>query len=318
VIGLLAESRRDRIHALRDLHVSPAMRFVLRRVLFTDRDAEVRALAAERLGEIANVGAWLVDALGDRSPLVRDSVLRALAKQTTGGRRAVTEIDVAPLRRIARGDRTWWVRRSAVYALAAIAGAGELELFQEVLADPFWRVRQAAVRVLAALGARDKDVRDEIAATAPSPTLTYLRASWGPVAIEAPMRAASTTSTLPPELLDPDPAVVTSSYYAIRTRRCACSRSTAWPRAAIGPRISRRSTGSRNRASRMSPTRSSTCSTGSVIRRSRSRKRRSRVLEPKRRSRVAGSTGPAPCAGRSRGWSRRSTTRSTMSRSRVP
>jgi len=206
VIGVLAEDARDRVHALRDLHVTADMRFVLRRVLYTDRDAEVRATAARRLGEIAGTESWLVDALADRSPLVRDAVLRALAQRGGDEARPV-------LRRIARGDRIWWVRRSAIYALAAIGGAGELAVFEEVLADPFWRVRHAAVRVLAALGARDPAVRDEIAVAPPSSTLTYLRGSWGPVAIEAPVRATS-ASTLPAELLDPDPAVVTARLAA--------------------------------------------------------------------------------------------------------
>jgi hypothetical protein len=206
VIGVLAEDARDRVHALRDVHVTAEHRFVLRRVMFTDRDAEVRATAARRLGEIDGVASWLVDALADRSPLVRDAVLRALAHRGGGESRAA-------LRRIARGDRIWWVRRSAVYALAAVAGAAELAVFEELLADPFWRVRHAAVRVLAALGARDPAVRDEIAAASPSSTLTYLRGSWGPVAIEAPARATA-ASTLPAELLDPDPAVVTARLAA--------------------------------------------------------------------------------------------------------
>ncbi|HEV7556736.1 MAG TPA: aldo/keto reductase [Kofleriaceae bacterium] len=206
MIGVLAEDARDRIHALRDAHVTPDMQFVLRRVLFTDRDAEVRATAARRLGEIAGTEAWLVDALADHSPLVRDTVLRALAVR--GG-----DASRPALRRIARTDRIWWVRRSAAYALAAISGDGELVVFEQLLADPFWRVRHAAVRVLAALGARDPAIRDEIAVGSPSSTLTYLRASWGPVAIEAPVRATS-ASALPAELLDPDPAVVTARLAA--------------------------------------------------------------------------------------------------------
>src|SRR5262249_49400258 len=113
-------------------------------------------------------------------------------------------------------DRMWWVRRSAIYALAAIAGAREVATFKTALADPFWRVRHAAVRVLAVLGARDLEIRDDIVAAPPSSTLTYLRAAWGPVALEAPQRAAASTSLLPDALLDPDPAVVTARLAAMR------------------------------------------------------------------------------------------------------
>lgn len=218
---LLAEARAVRMRALRDCHALHA----IRRVLFADRDAEVRAAAARRLGELVEpaIEAWLVEALGDRSPLVRDSVLRALAKRGT--------VDaVAPVRALTHADRMWWVRRSAVYALAAIvsahgaptigsmtrgSGADELPAFTAAMADPFWRVRHAAVRVLAVLGARDPEIRDAITSAPPTSAIAYLRAAWGPVALETPQRAASTTSQLPAELLDEDPAVVTARLAAL-------------------------------------------------------------------------------------------------------
>jgi HEAT repeat protein len=150
----------------------------------------------------------LLDALGDRSPLVRDAILRALARR--GGPASIHLV-----RGLIRDDRMWWVRRSAIYALGAIAGAREVETFKAALADPFWRVRHAAVRVLAVLGARDLDVRDDIVAAPPSSTLMYLRAAWGPVAIEAPQRAATARTLLPDALLDPDPAVVTARLAAM-------------------------------------------------------------------------------------------------------
>src|SRR5262249_38685942 len=95
------------------------------------------------------------------------------------------------------------------YALAAVAGTAELPALMGVLADPFWRVRHAAVKVLAVLGARDPDVRDELLIAEPTPAVTFLRGTWGPVAIQAPARAPA-PSARPPELLDPDPAVVTA------------------------------------------------------------------------------------------------------------
>jgi len=209
---LLAAARRERLRAIGELAPSAAAAYALRRVLFDDPHAEVRAAAARRLGELGELGgpdtpapgagveAWLLDALGDSSPLVRDAILRALARVGTAAAGAA-------LRELAGRDGTWWVRRAAVYALAAVGAAAEVPALTRALADPFWRVRHAAVKVLTVLGARDPGVRDEVMAAGPTPTITFLRGAWGPVAIEAPARAAS-ASRLPPALLDPDPAVV--------------------------------------------------------------------------------------------------------------
>ncbi len=202
---LLAAARRDRLRAIGELVPSAAAAYALRRVLYTDDHAEVRAAAARRLGELGSVPdrsgePWLLDALGDSSPLVRDAILRALA-------RIGTAASVPALRELAERDGMWWVRRGAVYALAAIGGAAEVPALTRALADPFWRVRHAAVKVLAVLGARDPGVRDELMAAEATPAITFLRGTWGPVAIEAPARAVS-ASRLPPALLDPDPAVV--------------------------------------------------------------------------------------------------------------
>src|SRR5512140_2855427 len=241
LVDLVAGDRRVRIRAIRHLVAtrgSSALAFALRRVLFTDADAVVRAAVARRLGlleGVADAEAWLLDALGDRSPLVRDAILRGLATCGTGAA-------YAALRTLVRHDRTWWVRRAAIYALAAIAGseptgamqgsdatsgdvasraggpslggpslgAGELAVFEDALLDPLWRVRHAAVKVLAVFGSRDASVRALVLAAPESTALTFLRATWGPGAIEAPQRAAGTASALPAALLDPDPAVVTA------------------------------------------------------------------------------------------------------------
>ncbi|MEJ7604589.1 MAG: HEAT repeat domain-containing protein [Kofleriaceae bacterium] len=204
--ALFSEHRRERIRALRDLPASESLTFAARRTLYTDRDAHVRAAAARRLADLAPgaaaIESWLLDALGDRSPLVRDAILRALA-------RCGSPASSAALRGLVERDEMWWIRRGAICALAAIAGASELETFTRALGDPFWRVRHAAVKVLAVLGARDVAIRDEILAEPPSDALAFLRASWGPVALETPARAAS-RSELPAHLLDPDPAVVTA------------------------------------------------------------------------------------------------------------
>jgi HEAT repeat protein len=206
---LLAESPRVRLRAVRDLPETPALGPALRRVLFGDRHAEVRAAAARRLGQLAVPGAadWLVDALGDGAPLVREAILRGLARCGDAAARA-------PVRARISDDRIWWVRRTAIYALAVLAAADELPAFEAALADPFWRVRHAAVKVLAALGARDLEVRARIRdGAAPPGTVAFLRAAWGPVPLEAPQRA-TTRSELPAALLDPDPAVVTARLAA--------------------------------------------------------------------------------------------------------
>lgn len=219
--GLVAVSHRERLRAVHGAPVDATARTALRRVLYTDPHAEVRAAAARRLvvgaDRPAELEGWLVDALGDRSPLVRDAIVRALAR--LDGASATTR---TALRALIAGDRMWWVRRAAIYALAALAGDAELTALAAALADPFWRVRHAAIRVLGALGARDLATRDAIAdaiaagtdEVAPANALAFLRSSWGPTAIEAPQRAASTTSLLPAALLDPDPAVVTARLAA--------------------------------------------------------------------------------------------------------
>ncbi len=239
LIDLLAQPRRVRIRAIRNLAMNPDAAFALRRVLFTDRDAEVRAAAARKLGDVARAEPWLLDALGDRSPLVIDSIIRALSR--CGGTSSVS-----CLRALAADGRLWWVRRSAIYALAAIAGAAEVPVFTAALADPFWRVRHAAVKVLVALGARDPEIRDEILAAPalidsappfgaarsdkPDPaTITFLRSSWGPVALDAPVRATS-ASELPAALLDPDPAVVTARLATSQCVRAALPDHAAPPK----------------------------------------------------------------------------------------
>jgi HEAT repeat protein len=226
--GLVAASRRERLRTIREHEATAALAFALRRLLYTDRDANVRAAAARRLGDLladsdpsspsridasridaSRIDDWLVDALDDRSALVRDAILRALA-------RAGSPASAPAVRALVAGDRTWWIRRSAIYALAALAGAEEVPAFTAALGDPFWRVRHAAVKVLAMLGARDPEIRDGLHDVPASSTLAFLRSSWGPVAVEAPARAGR-PSALPQALLDPDPAVVTARLATDRT-----------------------------------------------------------------------------------------------------
>jgi HEAT repeat protein/diketogulonate reductase-like aldo/keto reductase len=123
--------------------------WVVRDVLLSDEHADVRAAAAEWLGRAPGlthaVGAALVDALYDTHPSVRLSACRAIARARVDG--------AAPLlSRLVREEPIWWVRRGAVVALARRERRAAIPTLLEVLDDPFWRVRHAAVRVLAALG----------------------------------------------------------------------------------------------------------------------------------------------------------------------
>lgn len=225
LVGLVAAERRDRLRAIREAsgaRDAETLAFALRRVLFTDGDALVRAAAARRLGEVqlADIEAWLIDALlADAAPMVREAILRALANRSTADRGdAIRERTLDVVRAFVASEKMWWVRRTAVYALAALGGMAELAALKAVLGDPFWRVRRAAIGVLAALGARDLEVRQELLAEpadgAARAALQYLRASWGPVAVE-PREVTVPASRLPAELLDPDPAVVTARLIAM-------------------------------------------------------------------------------------------------------
>src|SRR5262249_35742162 len=158
-----------------------------------DPHAEVRAAAAHRLGELGGASGaggpgalepWLLGALGGGSALGRGGILRAPPRA-----RAAAALPGVP--GLGGRDGVWWARRAAGCAPAASGGAAEAPELTRALADPFWRVRQAAVKVLAVLGARDPDVRDEVTAAEATPAVTFLRGTWGPVAIEAPARAAS-------------------------------------------------------------------------------------------------------------------------------
>ena len=244
-----ARLRRSAVAGLRAAELAePATGYALRRLLATDPDVAVRAAAAEALGRVPQadgaasgvsgertagarqpsagtgaglgVGTWLIDALDDVSPVVRDAAIRALARRKEG--RAM-----AGLRERAAGDVVWWVRRAAIYALGVIGSArsvsdeaarSTIELVidsaRAAIADPFWRVRHAAVQVLAVYGNRQPERREEILARVEGGSADFLRALWGPTLVEDP-RAPAIASRLPEALLDRDPAVVTARLAAM-------------------------------------------------------------------------------------------------------
>ncbi|OJT22922.1 hypothetical protein BO221_18655 [Archangium sp. Cb G35] len=207
-----AEVRREAVDAV-DTSAAPG-RFALRQVLLTDEDAEVRASAARRLGELRD-GRFvpaLLEALGDPMPAVRDRVWRALA-------RLGAEVLLTRVPRALHEEPVWWVRRAAIRAAASVAGPGALELLLEALEDPFWRVRNAAVQALAWLGEVDERVRQRVRTVADgSPkgavkaAAAYLEGVWGSAAapggflLPVPGQSQGPAGPLDNE----DPAVVTA------------------------------------------------------------------------------------------------------------
>lgn len=155
-------------------------RYALRQALLTDEDAEVRAIAAQRLGGTRDSRfiPALMDALADPMPLVRERVWRALAR--LGAAALLPHALLA-----VREEPVWWVRRAVVRASASVAGTGALEVLLGALEDPFWRVRHAAVQSLAWIGTGHPLVQQrvrQVAAGAPygpvRSAVAWLEAAW--------------------------------------------------------------------------------------------------------------------------------------------
>ncbi|HNN92375.1 MAG TPA: aldo/keto reductase [Pseudomonadota bacterium] len=212
----------------------PALRFALRRILWRDRDAGVRAAAAIRLSRVkvgaassptatvsapSEVASWLSDALGDVAPMVREAALRGLARLAPRLPVLARAEYGKAVGLISSSDATWWVRRAALLAHAALLSLQaerSLPLLRMRLGDPFWRVRHAAAQALYAIGLRQPELREAILAAntdlpgAAQAGLWYLRARFQP-GIEVHAFA------VPPAdgpLHNPDPAVVTARLRA--------------------------------------------------------------------------------------------------------
>ena len=265
----------------------PALRFALRRILWRDRDAGVRAAAAIRLSRVkvgaassptatvsapSEVAAWLSDALGDVAPMVREAALRGLARLAPRLPVLARAEYGKAVGLISSSDATWWVRRAAAGACRAAVAAGRAQLapLRMRLGDPFWRVRHAAAQALYAIGLRQPELREAILAAntdlpgAAQAGLWYLRARFQP-GIEVHAFA------VPPAdgpLHNPDPAVVTA-----RLRPGPWDSST--PPKPASPPLPRPSSSpsSPTRTRRCGDWRSSTCITTSPARQARLRLR---------------------------------------------
>lgn len=235
---LLAPESRVRREAAESIDCTAApARYALRHMLCFDRDAGLRALAAERLGKAGDLAMapLLHDAAHDPAPRVRAAALHALAR--------LGDPAIAPRCRVLAlsGEETlWWVRRAAALTLAAVAGAAAIPDLRAALNDPFWRVRHAAARALIALATVDPALRAAILAPLPDPPgpgagraaaeaalrLIADRLS-GPSGDPGPGPSPGPAATPPPGqdpaapaapllgIVDPDPAVTTARLLSL-------------------------------------------------------------------------------------------------------
>lgn len=206
----------------------PAARFALRRALWQDSDASVRAAAALQLGRcksvadsptVVDVASWLGDACADEAPLVREAALRGLARLSN----RLPVLSRAELAKqvgsLAHSDLIWWVRRAALLSYAALLSLQAeraIPLLRAMLGDPFWRVRHAAAQALYNIGLRAPSLRDSIVAPAPDlggaaqAGLWYLRSRFQPS-----IDVYSFSATQPDRTLtNADPAVTTARLRA--------------------------------------------------------------------------------------------------------
>ncbi len=229
----------------------------LRSVAIRDEDAELRALAIQRLGRLdsralatepetgeeeararaacrAAVGEAVADALRDDSPLVREAAARTAAPLREP--RAV-----APLRAMIRVDPAWQVRRAAIRALAAIAGETSADVLFEALDDPFWRVRYAAIQALAgwpevprqegrrsaraaaALEYMESARRGGLAADDDPPEPAVVRPDPRPASAGVTATATGPQSAASEALADDDPAVIAARLAAMPAGKAPAS-----------------------------------------------------------------------------------------------
>lgn len=180
-IELLSEDLWTRLAAAESISpAAPAGRYALRAALLSDRDARVRTQAAATLAQgpaLPEVAVWLMDGLLDPMPSVREACVRTLGRH----RAASAAHECA---RLSTTDPVWWVRRSALLALAMSAEVAAIPTLRQTLGDPFWRVRHAAVQALAALADAHPAERARILCAEPgckpvaAAALWYLRARF--------------------------------------------------------------------------------------------------------------------------------------------
>ena len=273
--GLVAPDRRSRSRAIRELapsdrarvRASPRAVHGCRRRRSRRRRAPARRARAD-LRDLAPRRARRSLAARARHPAARAREDRLGRCHRAGSRAVETE-------------RLWWVRRTAVYALAALARRDRARHVQggarrSVLARP----SRGGARARRARCRRSRHPRASDRGAEPSLDAPVLARGVGTGRASRRRAPATPASLLPRRAARsgsrgrhraarrdaPCPRSRSSSCSAIRTRRCGSSRSSARrERRCRGP--SRRTRLARRAARfRTSPRRSSTCSTGSAIR----------------------------------------------------
>ncbi|MFV8756660.1 aldo/keto reductase [Nannocystaceae bacterium ST9] len=240
-VDLLAPETALREAACEAIELDSVGVHALREALLLDTHAAVRRAAAARLGRVDDLAlaelavGWLVEALADRFPSVRDSACHALAGLAGGeSTRPDRHAPAFALARRMIDDPVWWVRRAAARALAAVIEDPRQAVTALLpgLGDPFWRVRHAVVQALALVVANvDEAARelvqrelielgerldDEVARAA----IVYLAREW-PIGDDFPALAGSVGDPAGVELDDPDPAVVTARLLGSREQEPA-------------------------------------------------------------------------------------------------
>lgn len=209
--------------------------YALRDRLLSDTHGPLRMAVAERLARAARgrfddgpptraeATRWLLEALHDPLPSVREVSCRAVARHADRG----GEIE-ARLAQMLILDSSWRVRRAAARALAAVAGEGAIAALIPGLEDPFWRVRHGVIQALGLIVSRvSRDeaerarLRTNILAAgahlqeAARAALAYLASGWPEGEDEVPaVLGIIQDPGAGLELSDPDPAVVTARLLA--------------------------------------------------------------------------------------------------------
>ena len=218
--AILSEDRNLRLETARATPLDTDGIFALRNALAVDGDAEVRGVAAERLGLVdvvrdlvarTAVRVALLDALGDASPFVRERAAITAGRHLRAPSTTLPAIDrllTARLVEITLYEPMWRVRRASVRALAVLERGLAAPLLATALDDPFWRVRYAAIQALAPWRDVDLVAEGEIVSTRKSSAIGFLRSLWSGERVDIPREADDASTVRAGPLADDDPAVV--------------------------------------------------------------------------------------------------------------
>ncbi|WP_146661502.1 HEAT repeat domain-containing protein, partial [Enhygromyxa salina] len=235
LVELLSPDPVLRRYAVDAVELDAVGLYALRDRLLCDPHGPLRVAVAERLARAAHgrfdagpptrdeAACWLLEALHDPLPSVREVSCRAVARQVDRH----VEIE-ARLAHLLTMDPSWRTRRAAARALAAVAGEGAIAGLIAGLEDPFWRVRHGVVQALGLIVSRASQdeaerarLRVKILAAgahldeAARAALAYLASGWPEGEDEVPaVLGIIEDPGAGLDLGDPDPAVVTARLLA--------------------------------------------------------------------------------------------------------